>query len=71
MAREIVRYSTGSSLNTYSSLIQSFYSQETAPYPSVHLALNTGTEQEEEPGVKAYIRFESPPKKNFKQGTTL
>ncbi|KAF8351676.1 JAB1/Mov34/MPN/PAD-1 ubiquitin protease-domain-containing protein [Amanita rubescens] len=48
-------YSTGSSLNTYSSLIQSFYSQETAPYPAVHLALNTGTEQEEEPGIKAYI----------------
>lgn len=48
-------YSTGSSLNTYSALIQNFYSQETAPYPAVHLALNTGTEQGEEPSVKAYV----------------
>jgi len=36
-------------------LIQNFYSQETAPYPAVHLALNTATEQGEEPGVKAYV----------------
>ncbi|KAF8622085.1 hypothetical protein AX15_007229 [Amanita polypyramis BW_CC] len=48
-------YSTGPTLNTYSALIQNFYSQETAPYPAVHLALNTGTEQSEEPGVKAYV----------------
>jgi len=48
-------YSTGSTLNTFSALIQNFYSQETAPYPAVHLALNTGTEQGEEPSVKAYI----------------
>ncbi|KAK2466029.1 hypothetical protein APHAL10511_001671 [Amanita phalloides] len=48
-------YSTGPTLNAYSALIQNFYSQETAPFPAVHLALNTGAEQEEEPGVKAYI----------------
>lgn len=51
-----IRYSTGPTLNTYSALIQNFYSQETAPYPAVHLALNTGTDQGEEPGVKAYVR---------------
>jgi len=50
------RYSTGSDLNTYSALIQNFYSQETAPYPAIHIALNTGTELGEEAGVKAYIR---------------
>ncbi|KAI0294596.1 Mov34-domain-containing protein [Multifurca ochricompacta] len=48
-------YSTGSNLNTYSALIQNFYSQETAPYPAIHIALNTGTEAGEEAGVKAYI----------------
>jgi len=48
-------YSTGSDLNTYSALIQNFYSQETAPYPAIHIALNTGTELGEGAGVKAYI----------------
>ncbi|KAH9983568.1 Mov34-domain-containing protein [Russula compacta] len=48
-------YSTGSNLNTYSALIQNFYSQETTPYPAIHIALNTGTELGEEAGVKAYI----------------
>jgi len=48
-------YSTGSNLNTYSALIQNFYSQETAPYPAIHIALNTGTQVGEEAGVKAYI----------------
>jgi len=49
------RYSTGSNFNTYSALIQNFYSQETAPHQAVHLALNTGLEQGEGAGVKAYI----------------
>jgi translation initiation factor 3 subunit F len=44
-------------LNTYSALIQNFYSQETAPHPAIHIALNTGTESGEEAGVKAYIRL--------------
>ncbi|KDQ64429.1 hypothetical protein JAAARDRAFT_145128 [Jaapia argillacea MUCL 33604] len=48
-------YSTGSNLNTYSALIQNFYSQETAPHPAIHIALNTGVEEGEQPGVKAYI----------------
>lgn len=52
----ICRYSTGSNLNTYSALIhQNFYSQETAPHPAVHVALNTGTEEGSEPGVKAFL----------------
>ena len=50
------RYSTGSNLNTYSALIQNFYSQETAPHQAVHIALNTGTVDGENPGVSAYIR---------------
>lgn len=50
------RYSTGSNLNTYSALIQNFYSQETAPHPAVHVALNTGVEEGSEPGVNAYLR---------------
>lgn len=53
----ISRYSTGSNLNTYSALIQNFYSHETAPYPAIHIALNTGTVEGEEAGVKAYIRY--------------
>jgi translation initiation factor 3 subunit F len=44
-------------LNTYSALIQDFYSEETAPYPAIHIVLNTGTEVGEEAGVKAYIRY--------------
>ena len=51
------RYSTGSNLNTYSALIQNFYSQETAPHQAIHLQLNTGTEEGQQTGVKAYIRF--------------
>jgi len=51
-------YSTGSNLNTYSALIQNFYSQETAPHQAVHVALNTGIEEGEQAGVKAY--FSSP-----------
>ena len=52
----LCRYSTGSNLNTYSALIQYFYSQETAPHPAVHITLNTGTEEGKEPGVKAFLR---------------
>lgn len=51
------RYSTGSNLNTYSALIQNFYSLETAPHPAVHITLNTGIVEGEEAGVKAYVRF--------------
>ncbi|GJE84290.1 eukaryotic translation initiation factor 3 subunit F [Phanerochaete sordida] len=48
-------YSTGSNLNTYSALIQNFYSQETAPHQAIHLQLNTGTEEGQAAGVKAYV----------------
>ncbi|THV08268.1 eukaryotic translation initiation factor 3 [Dendrothele bispora CBS 962.96] len=48
-------YSTGSNLNTYSALIQNFYSQETTPFQAVHVSLNTGTEEGEQAGVKGYI----------------
>ena len=50
------RYSTGSNLNTYSALIQNFYSQETAPHQAIHVAVNTGVEEGEVAGVRAYIR---------------
>ncbi|KAF8914228.1 JAB1/Mov34/MPN/PAD-1 ubiquitin protease-domain-containing protein [Gymnopilus junonius] len=48
-------YSTGSNLNTYSALIQNFYSQETGPHQAIHVAVNTGIEEGQEAGVKAYI----------------
>lgn len=53
------RYSTGSDLNTYSALIQNFYSQETAPHQAIHIAVNTGTQQGGKPAVQAYIRWAS------------
>ena len=55
-------YATGSSeggqagLGTFSALIQNFYEQETAPFPAVHLALDTGTEEGVGAGVRAYVR---------------
>jgi translation initiation factor 3 subunit F len=55
-------YATGSSeggqegLGTYSALIQNFYEQETAPFPAVHVALDTGTEEGVGAGVRAYVR---------------
>ncbi|TFK43777.1 JAB1/Mov34/MPN/PAD-1 ubiquitin protease-domain-containing protein [Crucibulum laeve] len=49
-------YSTGSNLNTYSALIQNFYSQETAPHQAIHVAVNTGAEEGQEADVKAYAR---------------
>jgi translation initiation factor 3 subunit F len=48
-------YSTGSNLNTYSALIQNFYSQETAPHQAIHVAVNTGVEESEVAGARAYI----------------
>ncbi|KAJ3722619.1 JAB1/Mov34/MPN/PAD-1 ubiquitin protease-domain-containing protein [Lentinula raphanica] len=48
-------YSTGSNLNTYSALIQNFYSQETAPHQAVHLSLDTGVEPGHPACIKAYI----------------
>ncbi|KIJ69938.1 hypothetical protein HYDPIDRAFT_35388, partial [Hydnomerulius pinastri MD-312] len=54
-------YATGSNeageggLGTYSALIQNFYEQETAPFPAVHVALDTGTEEGVGAGVRAYV----------------
>ncbi|KAF9226712.1 Mov34-domain-containing protein [Gyrodon lividus] len=54
-------YATGSSedgqggLGTYSALIQNFYEQETAPFPAVHVALDTGTEEGIGAGLRAYV----------------
>ncbi|KAG9218809.1 hypothetical protein CCMSSC00406_0001077 [Pleurotus cornucopiae] len=48
-------YSTGSNLNTFSALIQNFYSQEIAPYPAIHVTLNTGVDTNEKAGVTAYV----------------
>lgn len=48
-------YSTGSDLNTYSALIQNFYSQETAPAQAIHVSVNTGAVEGDKPGVRAYI----------------
>lgn len=50
------RYSTGSNLNTYSALIQNFYSQETAPHPAILVSVNTGVEVGKGAGVTAYTR---------------
>jgi translation initiation factor 3 subunit F len=51
------RYSTGSKLNTNSALIQNFYANEVTPQRAIHVILDPGVEGDEEPGVKAYIRF--------------
>ncbi|KAH8830269.1 JAB1/Mov34/MPN/PAD-1 ubiquitin protease-domain-containing protein [Flagelloscypha sp. PMI_526] len=48
-------YSTGSNLNTYSALIQNFYSQQTEPHQAIHLALNTGLDDKENQGVQAFV----------------
>lgn len=50
------RYSTGRELNTFSALIQNYYSQETSPHQAIHLTVDTG-EESEELGVKAYIGY--------------
>lgn len=42
-------------LGTYSALIHNFYGQETAPYPAVHVSLDTGTEEGVGAGVRAYV----------------
>jgi translation initiation factor 3 subunit F len=49
------RYSTGGSLDTYSALIQNFYTQEIAPAAAVHVLVDTGAEEGAPPAVKAYI----------------
>jgi translation initiation factor 3 subunit F len=57
---EARRYSTGGSLDTYSSLIQNFYTQETAPAAAVHVVLDAGVAEGAPPAVKAYISCAAP-----------
>jgi translation initiation factor 3 subunit F len=52
----VSRYSTGRELNTFSALIQNYYSQETNLHQAIHLTVDTG-EESEELGVKAYIGY--------------
>jgi len=56
-SREIIVgwYSTGSDLNSYSALLQNFFSDQTTPFPAVHLLVGTGTQEGGELGVRAFI----------------
>ncbi|KAL1924581.1 uncharacterized protein VTP21DRAFT_4235 [Calcarisporiella thermophila] len=47
-------YATGADLNSYSALIQDFYNRQCAPFPAVHLTLDTELKKERV-GVKAYV----------------
>lgn len=51
-------YATGSNLNSYSALIQDFYSRETMPYPAIHLTMDTAlaVAGKDAMGVKTYVR---------------
>jgi translation initiation factor 3 subunit F len=46
-------YATGPDINMYTSLIQDFFSRETAPHQAVHLTVDTNVK--EDMGVKAYV----------------
>ncbi|PWN92702.1 Mov34-domain-containing protein [Acaromyces ingoldii] len=46
-------YATGPNLNMYTSLIQDYYSRETAPHQAVHLTVDTDVR--EDMGVRAYV----------------
>jgi translation initiation factor 3 subunit F len=46
-------YATGPNINMYTSLIQDFFSRETAPHQAVHLTVDT--EVRNDMGVKAYV----------------
>ncbi|CBQ67576.1 related to translation initiation factor 3 (47 kDa subunit) [Sporisorium reilianum SRZ2] len=50
-------YATSPELNTYSALIQDFYSRETAPHQAVHLTLDTAIDSSKASGlgIKSYI----------------
>jgi len=49
-------YSTGSELDNYSALVhQNFFGPETAPYPAIHVVVNTGVQKSGELGVKAFV----------------
>jgi translation initiation factor 3 subunit F len=46
-------YATGTKLNMYTSLIQDFYSRETAPHQAIHLTVDPDVRSDM--GVKAYV----------------
>ncbi|RUS25913.1 JAB1/Mov34/MPN/PAD-1 ubiquitin protease-domain-containing protein [Jimgerdemannia flammicorona] len=50
-------YATGSNLNSYSALIQDFYSRETTPFPAIHLTMDTTltVAGRDGMGVKTYV----------------
>ncbi len=50
-------YATSPELNTYSALIQDFYSRETAPHQAVHLTMDTSIDGSKASGlgIKSYI----------------
>lgn len=50
------RYATSAELNPYSALIQNYFSAETAPFPAVHLTVDTAmTASGQGLGVKGYV----------------
>ncbi|KAF8311897.1 Mov34-domain-containing protein [Clavulina sp. PMI_390] len=55
--REIIVgwYSTGSDLNSYSALLQNFFSDHTAPVQAVHLLVGTAAQKGSDLGVKAFV----------------
>jgi translation initiation factor 3 subunit F len=53
-------YATGSQLNSYSALIQDFYSSEVAPFQAVHLTMDTdlAVKGTQTMGLQTHIRYE-------------
>lgn len=55
IARLTTRYATSATINPYSALIHNYFGQETAPFPAVHLTVDTDlTAQGSGLGVKGY-----------------
>lgn len=52
------RYSTGSTPDVFSALIQNFFSGETAPFPAVHLTVDVTAEGNEDGlGVQGWVSY--------------
>jgi hypothetical protein len=50
------RYATSPDLNAYSALIQNYFTNETAPFPAVHITVDTTlTESGQGLGVKGWV----------------
>ena len=51
-----VRYATSSNLNSYSALIQTYFTSETSPYPAIHLTVDTDMQADGQGlGVKGWV----------------